>query len=209
MSLTNRGAVVTGGGRGIGAAVAGALAEAGARVVVSARSQDEIDRVAGELRRAGRQAWAVSCDVTDPERVRHLAAAARERLGRVEILVNNAGIASSAPLKAITLEEWNRLLAVNATGTFLCTQAFVPAMIEAGWGRVVNIASIAGKAGHAYIAAYCASKHAVIGFTRAVAVEVARKGITVNAICPGYVNTPMTDQSVANISAKTLLLRNT
>lgn len=203
MSLTNLGAVITGGGRGIGAVVAAALAEAGARVVVSARSQDEINRVAADLRGAGKQAWAIPCDVTDPEQVSHLEASARERLGMVEILVNNAGIASSAPLGAIALEEWNRLMAVNATGTFLCTQAFVPAMIEAGWGRVVNIASIAGKAGHPYIAAYCASKHAVIGFTRAVAMEVARKGVTVNAICPGYVDTPMTDQSVANISAKT------
>jgi 3-hydroxybutyrate dehydrogenase len=203
MSLENRGAVITGGGRGIGAAVAAALAEAGARVVVSARSQDEIDRVAAELRSAGKEAWAVACDVTDPEQVRALEDSAREHLGRVEILINNAGIASSAPLKAITLEEWNRLLAVNATGTFLCTQAFVPSMIESGWGRVVNIASIAGKVGHPYISAYCASKHAVIGFTRAVATEVATKGVTVNAICPGYVDTPMTDQSVANITAKT------
>jgi len=203
MSLENRGAVITGGGRGIGAAVAAALTEAGARVVVSARSQDEIDRVADELRSAGREAWAVACDVTDPEQVQNLEESAREHLGKVEILINNAGIASSAPLKAITLEEWNRLLAVNATGTFLCTQAFVPAMIVSGWGRVVNIASIAGKVGHPYISAYCASKHAVIGFTRAVAMEVATKGVTVNAICPGYVDTPMTDQSVANISAKT------
>lgn len=203
MSLANRGAVITGGGRGIGAAVAAALAEAGARVVVSARSQAEIDRVADELRTAGKEAWAVACDVTDPEQIRGLEESARRHLGSVEILINNAGVASSAPLRAITLEEWNRLLAVNATGTFLCTQVFVPAMIEAGWGRVVNIASIAGKAGHPYIAAYCASKHAVIGFTRAVAMEVATKGITVNAICPGYVDTPMTDQSVANITAKT------
>ena len=124
-------------------------------------------------------------------------------MGPVQILVNNAGIASSAPLKASTLEEWNRLLAVNATGPFLCTQAFMPGMLETGWGRVINVASIAGKIGAPYISAYCASKHAVVGFTRAVAAEVAAKGVTVNAVCPGYVDTPMTEQSVANIAAKT------
>jgi NAD(P)-dependent dehydrogenase (short-subunit alcohol dehydrogenase family) len=124
-------------------------------------------------------------------------------MGRVDVLINNAGIASSAPLKAISLDEWNRILAINVTAPFLCTQAFMPAMLEQGWGRVVNIASIAGKVGHPYIAAYCASKHAVIGFTRAVAAEVASRGITVNAVCPGYVDTSMTDASVANIAAKT------
>jgi len=203
MSLENRGAVVTGGGRGIGAAVAKRLAEAGARVVVSARSVDQIESVAGELRQAGHQVWAHACDVTDPEQVTELARKARESVGSVQILVNNAGVASSAPLKSITLEEWNRLLTVNATGPFLCTQAFMPGMVETGWGRIVNVASIAGKIGAPYIAAYTASKHAVVGFTRAVAAEVASKGITVNAVCPGYVNTPMTDQSVTNIVDKT------
>ena len=194
---------MTGGGRGIGAAVARALAEAGARVVVSARSVDEIERVAGELRQAGHGAWPVACDVTEPDQVSALREAAEERLGRVDILVNNAGIASSAPLKGIRLEDWNRLFAVNATGTFLCTQAFLPPMLEHGWGRVVNVASIAGKVGAAYIAAYAASKHAVLGFTRSVAAEVAASGVTVNAVCPGYVDTPMTEQSVAQIVEKT------
>lgn len=203
MSLQGRGAVVTGGGRGIGAAVARMLAKTGARVVVSARSEAEIENVADELRAAGHEAWAIPCDVTDPEQVRRLAAGARELLGPVQILVNNAGISSSAPLKAITLVEWNRIMAVNVSGPFLCTQAFMPGMLESGWGRVVTVASIAGKVGHPYISAYTASKHAVIGFTRAIAAEVAAKGVTVNAVCPGYVNTPMTDRSVANISQKT------
>ena len=203
MSLENRGAVVTGGGRGIGAATARALAESGARVVVTARSVDQIETVRDELRHAGYEAWAVACDVADAEQVAALAEQSRELVGPVQILVNNAGIASSAALKHLALEEWNRLLAVNATGPFLCTQAFMPGMVEAGWGRVVNVASIAGKIGAPYISGYCASKHAVVGFTRAVAAEVAAKGVTVNAVCPGYVNTPMTEQSVANISAKT------
>ena len=203
MSLENRGAVVTGGGRGIGAATARCLAREGARVVVSARSVEQIEAIEAELRSAGQQAWAVSCDVTDPQQVEALAGRARELVGPVQILINNAGIASSAPLKHLTLEEWNRLLSVNATGPFLCTQALMPGMLETGWGRVVNVASIAGKIGAPYIAGYCASKHAVVGFTRAMASEVADKGVTVNAVCPGYVDTPMTEQSVANIAAKT------
>lgn len=202
-SLAGRGAVVTGGGRGIGAAVARELAAAGARVVVSARSADEIEAVAAALRDAGAEAHAVACDVTDPAAVEALAAAAGERLGAVDLLVNNAGIATSAPLKAITLEEWNRVFAVNVTGTFLCTRALLPGMLERGWGRVVNVASIAGRIGAPYISLYAASKHAVVGFTRALAAEVAAKGVTVNAVCPGYVDTPMTDGSVARIIAKT------
>lgn len=205
MLLEGKGAVVTGGGRGIGAEVARALVQNGASVVVTARTSSQIEAVAEELRQSGGQAWAVVCDVTQPEQIQHLADTANDRLGTVHILVNNAGIASSAPLKSIELDDWNRLMAVNATAPFLCTQAFMPGMLAAGWGRVVTIASVAGKVGHPYVAAYCASKHAVIGFTRAVAAEVAGKGITVNAICPGYVNTPMTDQSVARIVERTEL----
>jgi 3-hydroxybutyrate dehydrogenase len=201
--LDTRGAVITGGGRGIGSAVARALAGAGARVMVSARSENEIETVAAELRDGGADASAFPCDVTDPARIEALAQTAGERLGRVDILVNNAGIAESAPLKAVRLEDWERIFAVNVTGTFLCTKAFLPGMLEAEWGRVVNVASIAGKMGAAYISAYAASKHAVVGFTRALAVEVAATGVTVNAVCPGYVDTPMTDRSVERIVEKT------
>ena len=203
MTLQGKKAVVTGAGRGIGAAVARALAAEGAAVVVSARSVTEIEAVAAELRDAGAEARAVPCDVTAPVSVAALAETARGFLGGIDILVNNAGIASSAPLKAITLEEWNRLFAVNATGTFLCTQAFAPGMVACGWGRVVNVASIAGRTGAPYIAAYAASKHAVLGFTRSIAAELATTGVTVNAVCPGYVDTDMTRDTVERIVAKT------
>ncbi len=203
MILEGKAAVVTGGGRGIGAAIAQILVREGAKVVVSARSTNEIAGVAEGLGGAENQVWAVPCDVTEPEQVAALYRESVARLDQVDILVNNAGIADSAPLKSITLESWNRILAVNATGTFLCTQTFLPAMVERGWGRVVNIASIAGKTGGRYMAAYVASKHAALGFTRAVAAEVATTGVTVNAVCPGFVDTPMTDQSVARIVEKT------
>ncbi len=196
-------AIITGGGRGIGAATARGLAAEGASVVVAARSRDEIEAVATELRDAGHRASAVVCDVTDPVEVEALRHQAEEILGGVDVLVNHAGLSASAPLKAIALETWNRIFAVNVTGTFLCTQAFVPAMVERGWGRVVNVASVAGKVGAPYIAAYAASKHAVVGFTRSVAAEVAAKGVTVNAVCPGYVETDMSVDTVERIVRKT------
>ena len=202
-SLAGRGAVITGGGRGIGAATARALAADGAHVVVSARSEDQIRAIADELQDAGHHAWAIPCDVADPDSVRALAAAARNHLGKIEILVNNAGIATSAPVHKLTLEDWNRVMAVNATGTFLCTQAMSGDMVKQGWGRIVNVASIAGKTGAPYIAAYAASKHAVLGFTRAMAAELAPTGVTANAVCPGYVETDMVGQAVANIVEKT------
>lgn len=201
--LGGRGAVVTGGGRGIGRAVASALAGAGASVVVAARTEGEIRSVAGELRERGREAHAVPCDVTEPDDVESLAAAAAERLGRVDILVNNAGASGSAPFHRLELTEWNRMLRVNATGSFLCTKAFLPGMVERGWGRVVMLASTAALTGGRYIAAYAASKHAVLGLTRSLAEEVAGRGVTVNAVCPGYADTEMTRESVARIVEKT------
>lgn len=205
MDLKDKRAVITGGGRGIGLAVARALAEAGAAVLVSARSQDEIEAAAGEIRDAGGVAYAFPCDVADPESVRRLAEAAEERMGGVDILVANAGIASSAPVRSITLEEWNRVFAVNVTGAFLATQAFLPGMLERGWGRLVMVASVAGKRGSPYLAAYTASKHAMIGFMRSVAAEVAERGVTANAVCPGYVETDIVTRGVENIIKKTQL----
>lgn len=199
MKFSGSVAVVTGGGQGIGAAVARALAAEGATVVVAARTTERIEGVAAEIKRAGGKATAVRCDVTDATSVRDLAMAA----GAADILVNNAGVAHSAPLLRITPEDWNRVLAVNATGTFLCTQAFIGGMLERKRGAIVNVASVAGLAGARYIAAYAAAKHAVIGFTRSVAAELEGTGVVCNAVCPGYVDTEMTQQSVARVSAKT------
>jgi 3-hydroxybutyrate dehydrogenase len=200
--LDGRAAIVTGGGRGIGAAVARALADRGAAVVVAGRAPGPIEAVAEELRGRGGKAWAVTADVSDERAVKTLAEGARFHLGRVDILVNNAGAAASAPLRKITLEEWNRLLLANATTTFLCTREFLPGMLERGWGRIVNVASIAGLEGAKYIAHYSASKHAVVGFTRSVAEEVSGTGVTVNAVCPGYVDTPMTDRTRAMVESR-------
>ncbi|HET6341303.1 MAG TPA: SDR family oxidoreductase [Gemmatimonadota bacterium] len=201
--LRGCGAVVTGGGRGIGAAAARALAEAGARVFVASRSVDQVERVAEDLRAAGHEAWGEGCDVTDEASVEGLARSAAERLGAVDVLVQSAGMAFSAPLHRMTLAEWEEIFLVNVTGAFLCTRAFLPGMVERGWGRIVHVASVAGLAGAKYISAYAASKHALVGFTRSVAAEVAPSGVTVNAVCPGYVDTAMTRESVARIAAKT------
>ncbi|MGH7549324.1 MAG: SDR family NAD(P)-dependent oxidoreductase [Gemmatimonadota bacterium] len=200
--LAERGAVVTGGGRGIGAVTARLLAEAGARVLVAARSADQVDRVADDLRDAGHEAWSHACDITREEEVEGLVATAQERLGAVDVLVQSAGMAFSAPLHRMTLEKWEEIFRVNVTGTFLCTRAFLPGMIDRGWGRVIHVASVAGLAGAKYISAYSASKHAVVGFTRSIAAEAAGTGVTVNAICPGYVDTAMTRQSVDRIVEK-------
>ena len=195
-------AVVTGAGRGIGAASARALAAAGFSVVVSARSRDRIEAVAAELIGMGKRARPVVCDVTSEESVQTLFREAGE-FGPVAVLVNNAGAAASMSVIKTSLDEWNRLMAVNATGAFLCTRAVLPGMIERKWGRVVNVASTAGLHGAKYIAAYSAAKHALMGLTRSAAAEVAGSGVTVNAVCPGFVDTEMTTESLDRIIAKT------
>jgi len=201
--LSGRIALVTGGGRGIGREAALALASAGADVAVAARSADELADTVTAIRAAGRRGVAIVCDVAERPQVEAMVTEVKGALGEPSILVNNAGIAGSAKLTDTTDEMWDRMLRVNATGAFYCTRAVLPMMLQAKWGRIVNVASIAAKSGAPYIAAYAASKHALLGLTRAVAAEVATRGITVNAVCPGYVDTGMTDASTANISART------
>jgi NAD(P)-dependent dehydrogenase (short-subunit alcohol dehydrogenase family)/enamine deaminase RidA (YjgF/YER057c/UK114 family) len=201
-ALTGRVAVVTGAGRGIGAATAKALAEDGCRVVVAARTREQVDRVATELGSKGHSALAVVCDVTSEESVSALARAAAT-LGPIAVLVNNAGAAASMPIVRTSLDEWNRLMAVNATGAFLCTRAMLPGMIERRWGRIVNVASSAGLHGARYIAAYSSAKHALMGLTRSAAAEVEGTGVTVNAVCPGFVDTEMTAETLDRIVTKT------
>jgi len=201
--LAGRIALVTGGGRGIGRAVALALAAEGADVAVAARSADELEETVSAIRAAGRRGEAILCDVTQRPNVDAMIARVRSGLGDPLILINNAGVAASAKLTDTTDEMWDQMLRVNATGAFYCTRAVLPAMLQAKWGRVINVASIAAKVGAPYIAAYVASKHALLGLTRAVAAEVAARGITVNAVCPGYVDTEMTDASTANIASRT------
>jgi len=204
--LSGRRAVVTGAGRGIGRSIALALAQAGADVAVTARTQGEIEQLAAEIRAMGRQSLAVPCDVTDSEQVKHMASTLIDGLGGVDILVNNAGNAGSHKFLNHPDELWHRMLSINLTSVYYVTRAFVPRLIEQRWGRIITIASMASRVGGSYIAAYTAAKHGVLGLTRALAVELLPYNITVNAICPGYVNTPMTDASVSNIAARTGML---
>jgi len=201
--LAGKRAVVTGAGRGIGRSIALALAQAGANVAVTARTHLEIEQLVTKIQAMGCRSMAVSCDVTDPEQVNYMAATLLEGLGGIDILVNNAGNAGSHKFLNHPDELWHRMLSVNLTSVYYVTKAFVPALTDQRYGRIINIASMASRVGGSYIAAYTAAKHGVLGLTRALAVELMPYNITVNAICPGYVNTPMTNASVSNIAART------
>lgn len=205
--LGGRHAWVTGGGHGIGAAIAMELGRLGARVSLSGRNADALaataSRVTGESGAACR--WQ-TLDVSDTNALAAALDEGREALGPITVLVNNAGIAPSAPIAKLDLETWNAALSVNATAPMLMSQAVLPDMLDDGFGRIVNVASTAGLRGYPFVSAYVASKHALIGLTRALALELAKGPVTVNAVCPGYTETAMAEQAMRNItkSGKTL-----
>jgi len=199
-ALEDRHALVTGGDGGIGSAIARALFGHGARLTLLGRNRERLGVTAAAL---GGEAGVAVADVTERPQVKAAFAAARARAGDIDILVNCAGQAASAPFAGTDAELWQRMLAVNLGGTYHCTQEALPAMLSRGSGRIVNIASTAGLTGYAYCTAYCAAKHGVVGFTRALALELATRHITVNAVCPGFTDTAIVHDAVVNIRQKT------
>lgn len=188
----SRTAYVTGAGRGIGRAVALSLAQAGARVVVASNEPENNERVAGEIRDAGGQAYPLFVDMASPESIREAFRKASEEFGRADILVNNAGITRDALAVRMKKEDWDLVMKVNLEGAFLAIQQVLPDMMRQRWGRIINIASVVGLMGNAGQANYVASKAGLIGLTKALAQEVASRNITVNAVAPGFIETDMT-----------------
>jgi NAD(P)-dependent dehydrogenase (short-subunit alcohol dehydrogenase family) len=196
-------ALITGATGGIGQALAADFARAAATVVVAARSEDKLKALAERLTREGGRVLPLRCDVGHKEQVDQLAATIVERIGTVEILICNAGLAPAASFLEMTDELWDDVLRVNLTGTYYCCKTFLPGMIQSGWGRIINIASTTAKVPYSHVSAYTASKHGVLGLTRSVALETAKSGVTVNAICPGYVDTDLTRKNAQLMAEKT------
>lgn len=194
--LEGRHALVTGAGRGIGEAIAVRLVAEGARVTLLSRTQEQVETAAARL---GDAAQALQADVTDAEEMRRAFERAAMSFGAIDILVNNAGQARSGLLHKAPDELWHAMLSVNLTGTYHGIRAALPGMLERRFGRIVNIASTSGLRGYPYVAAYCAAKHGVIGLTRALALEVAQRHVTVNAVCPGFTETALIEDAIANI----------
>ena len=194
-AINGKHAFITGGGHGIGGASAEVLAANGAKLTLTGRNMEKLEAMAAKLP----VAEARKLDVTDEDAVKRVFTKAAASLGDIDILINNSGIAETAPFMRTSADMIRRIMEVNLIGAHICTQQVLPAMIEAGWGRIVNISSLAGLTGQPYISAYSASKHAMIGLTRTLALEVAKKGITVNAVCPAYVETGMVERGVENI----------
>ena len=202
--LRDQHALVTGATRGIGAAIAETLGRLGADLTLIGRDLDSLDERAGEI--AGASSIKVhveTADVSDPDAVGAAFTAAVAANGPISILVNNAGTGKSAPFHKMDQDFWDFMIAVNLTGTFICSQAALGGMLEAGYGRIINVASTAGLTGYGYVSAYCAAKHGVVGLTRSLALETATRGITVNAVCPGYTETDLVRDTIDNIVAKT------
>ena len=198
--LQDQHALVTGAGHGIGEAITRELLAQGARVTVLGRRMEPLQSLVNEF--SGR-VQAVQADVSDEQQVQSAFALAVSTFGAIGILVNNAGQAASTPFMKMDLATWNAMLGVNLTGTMLCIQQVVPGMLELGAGRIVNVASTAGMRGYGYVSAYCAAKHGVVGLTRSIALELAQKNITVNAVCPGYTDTDIVRESIARVVQKT------
>ena len=196
-------ALVTGGSGGLGRALAGAFVNAGCRVAIAARSQEKLMATVEELKRAGYSVLAVPCDVTDKKEVETLNETIRAKLGAVQILINNAGVARAMSFLEMPDSGWQEVLQTNLTGVYHCCKVFLPGMLEGGWGRIINIASTAAKVGYPHVTAYTASKHGVLGLTRSLALEIARHHVTVNAICPGYVNNELTRDNARRMAEKT------
>jgi NAD(P)-dependent dehydrogenase (short-subunit alcohol dehydrogenase family) len=201
--LAGRHAVVTGASRGIGAAIAAELVRLGADVTLIARRREPLAETAQALARGESRVHDIVADVTDEGDVSRALIAAASAHGAPAILINNAGGAESAPFARTDPALWRRMIDLNLTSAYLCTRAIAPAMVASGWGRIVNVASTAGLKGYGYVSAYVAAKHGVVGLTKALAVEFARTGVTVNAVCPGYTDTPMLEAAIASIAAKT------